>query len=102
MKHDYSMIAIVGGGASGMAAAITAAQVSGRHVILFERQQRVEHIPIVLFKRVSRFVVGDVGFFAQLFHHFQPGQTITSRAMFIRFVRNYTTNKRFNSTVFGQ
>ena len=41
MKHDYSLIAIVGGGASGMAAAITAAQVSGRRVILFERQQRV-------------------------------------------------------------
>ena len=38
---DFMIIGIVGGGASGMAAAITASQESENHIILFERQARV-------------------------------------------------------------
>ena len=49
MEHDYSKesnirfptVAVVGGGASGMMAALTAAKVPGRRVHLIERQQRV-------------------------------------------------------------
>ncbi|MBR0354361.1 MAG: NAD(P)/FAD-dependent oxidoreductase, partial [Oscillospiraceae bacterium] len=49
MEHDYSKesnirfptVALVGGGASGMMAAPTAAKVPGRRVHLIERQQRV-------------------------------------------------------------
>ena len=42
MRKDCSMetIIIIGAGASGMMAALTAAGVSGRKVILLERQQR--------------------------------------------------------------
>ena len=42
MRKDYSMetIIIIGAGASGMMAALTAAEVPGRRVILLERQQR--------------------------------------------------------------
>ncbi len=41
MKPFYSTVAVVGGGASGMIAALTAAEVPGRRVLLLERQQRV-------------------------------------------------------------
>lgn len=41
MKQNYATVAIVGGGASGMIAALTAAEVPGRHIILLERQQRI-------------------------------------------------------------
>lgn len=41
MKTTFSTVAVVGGGASGIAAALTAAEVPGRHVILLERQQRI-------------------------------------------------------------
>ena len=41
MNHHYSEVAVIGGGASGMIAALTAAEVSGRHVLLLERQQRI-------------------------------------------------------------
>ncbi len=37
----YSTVAVIGGGASGMMAALTAAQTPGRRVILLERQQRI-------------------------------------------------------------
>ena len=39
-RHDFT-VAVIGGGASGMIAALTAAQVPGRHVLLLERQQRI-------------------------------------------------------------
>ena len=38
---DFMIVGIVGGGASGMAAAITASETRDNHVILFERQARV-------------------------------------------------------------
>ncbi len=41
MTMFYSTVAVIGGGASGMMAALTAAQVPGRHVLLLERQQRI-------------------------------------------------------------
>ena len=41
MNHHYSEVAVIGGGASGMIAALTAAEVPGRHVLLLERQQRI-------------------------------------------------------------
>ena len=41
MSQHYSTVAVVGGGASGMIAALTAAEVPGRHVLLLERQQRI-------------------------------------------------------------
>ena len=41
MNHHYAEVAVVGGGASGMIAALTAAEVPGRHVVLLERQQRI-------------------------------------------------------------
>ena len=41
MKRHNSTVAVIGGGASGMIAALTAAQVPGRHVLLLERQQRI-------------------------------------------------------------
>ena len=41
MSQRYSSVAVVGGGASGMIAALTAAEVPGRHVLLLERQQRI-------------------------------------------------------------
>ena len=41
MHPHYSVIAVVGGGASGMIAALTASDVPGRHVLLLERQQRL-------------------------------------------------------------
>ncbi|MBQ9661568.1 MAG: aminoacetone oxidase family FAD-binding enzyme [Oscillospiraceae bacterium] len=41
MKPAFSTVAVVGGGASGMIAALTAAEVPGRRVLLLERQQRV-------------------------------------------------------------
>ena len=39
--HSYHTIAVIGGGASGIMAALTAASVSGRRVVLLERQQRI-------------------------------------------------------------
>ena len=41
MNHHYVEVAVVGGGASGLIAALTAAEVPGRHVLLLERQQRI-------------------------------------------------------------
>ena len=41
LYHSYHTVAIIGGGASGMMAALTAAQVPGRHIVLLERQQRI-------------------------------------------------------------
>ena len=41
MSQSYSSVAVVGGGAAGMMAALTAAEVPGRHVMLLERQQRI-------------------------------------------------------------
>ena len=41
MIKTYSTVAVVGGGASGIAAALTASAVSDRHVLLLERQQRI-------------------------------------------------------------
>ena len=41
MNHHYAEVAVVGGGASGMIAALTAAEVPCRHVVLLERQQRI-------------------------------------------------------------
>ena len=41
MDHNFSTVAVIGGGASGIIAALTAAEVPGRHVILLERQQRI-------------------------------------------------------------
>ena len=41
MNHRYSEVAVIGGGASGMIAALTAAEVPGRPVLLLERQQRI-------------------------------------------------------------
>ena len=41
MKRDYRTVAVIGGGASGMVAALTAAARPGRTVYLLERQQRV-------------------------------------------------------------
>ena len=41
MSIPYSTVAVIGGGASGMMAALTAAQVPGRRVLLLERQQRI-------------------------------------------------------------
>ena len=41
LKNRFPVIAVVGGGASGMMAALTAARVPGRVVHLVERQQRV-------------------------------------------------------------
>ena len=41
MPCSYPTVAVVGGGASGMIAALTAAQVPERRVILLERQQRI-------------------------------------------------------------
>ena len=40
-KDSFMVIGIIGGGASGMAAALSAAQNPGNQVILFERQARV-------------------------------------------------------------
>ena len=45
MNHHYVEVAVVGGGASGMIAALTAAEVPGRHVLLLERQQRIGRKP---------------------------------------------------------
>ena len=36
MNHHYAEVAVVGGGASGMIAALTAAEDPGRHVLLLE------------------------------------------------------------------
>lgn len=41
MHHQISTVAVIGGGASGIIAALTAAEVPGRHVLLLERQQRI-------------------------------------------------------------
>lgn len=41
MSCSYPTVAVVGGGASGMMAALTAAQIPGRRVLLLERQQRI-------------------------------------------------------------
>ena len=41
MSCSYPTVAVVGGGASGMMAALTAAQIPGRRVHLLERQQRI-------------------------------------------------------------
>lgn len=41
MRQQFTTVAVVGGGASGIIAALTAAEVSGRHVLLLERQQRI-------------------------------------------------------------
>ncbi len=41
LHHSYHTVAIIGGGASGMMAALTAAQVPERRVVLLERQQRI-------------------------------------------------------------
>ena len=40
-QNTFSTVAVIGGGASGMMAALTAARVPGRRVLLLERQQRV-------------------------------------------------------------
>lgn len=41
MNQIYSNVVVVGGGASGIIAALTAAEVPGRRVVLLERQQRI-------------------------------------------------------------
>ena len=41
MSLNNATVAVVGGGASGMIAALTAAEVPGRRVLLLERQQRI-------------------------------------------------------------
>ena len=41
MSLSYPTVAVIGGGASGIAAALTAAQVPGRRILLLERQQRI-------------------------------------------------------------
>ncbi len=41
MNRNYSTVAVVGGGASGMMAALTAAEIPNRRVVLLERQQRL-------------------------------------------------------------
>ncbi len=41
MPCSYPTVAVVGGGASGMMAALTASQVPGRRILLLERQQRI-------------------------------------------------------------
>ena len=41
MPRSYRTVAVVGGGASGMMAALTAARTPGRRVFLLERQQRI-------------------------------------------------------------
>ena len=41
MRQQFTTVAVVGGGASGIIAALTAAEVSGRHVLLLEHQQRI-------------------------------------------------------------
>ena len=41
MNSEYSNVIVVGGGASGIMAALTAAEESDRHVTLLERQQRI-------------------------------------------------------------
>ena len=40
-NSSYHTVAVIGGGASGIMAALTAAMEPGRHVVLFERQQRI-------------------------------------------------------------
>ena len=41
MSEHYRTVAVIGGGASGIMAALTAASSGNRHVILLERQQRI-------------------------------------------------------------
>ena len=41
MSIPFPVVAVIGGGASGIAAALAAAQVPGRRVLLLERQQRI-------------------------------------------------------------
>ena len=41
MSEHYRTVAVIGGGASGIIAALTAASSGNRHVILLERQQRI-------------------------------------------------------------
>ena len=41
MAKSYSTVAVIGGGASGILAALTAAQEPARHVLLLEKQQRI-------------------------------------------------------------
>ena len=44
MAKSYSTVAVIGGGASGILAALTAAQQPARHVLLLEKQQRIGRI----------------------------------------------------------
>ena len=41
MNSSFPTVAVIGGGASGITAALTAAETEGRSVLLFERQQRI-------------------------------------------------------------